>query len=280
LYTKSNIQKRHIYSNLIVALLLIFTTQVNAQQRILVLGWNVESGGNDPETISKQLADYNGYDIIGLYEVMEENAELYAMAAAVGEGSKGSDKPVFQYIVGKTGRSDRMMIIWDAKRFDLVGDPVEITDLQFKSYRAPFYAQFKLKNSEVEFLFMVNHLARGKSDIRQKQAAGLVIWAKNQILPIIAVGDYNFDYDVDDGAGNDAMNIFLEDDTFTWVRPLELYKTSASPGYNGVLDFMFVSNAPDNWQIDSKILAEGLDFIDYASTSDHRPIHGRLLIYP
>ena len=47
-----------------------------AQKRILVLSWNVESGGNDPATITQQLADFEGYDILGLTEVKASNAVL------------------------------------------------------------------------------------------------------------------------------------------------------------------------------------------------------------
>jgi hypothetical protein len=40
---------------------------------------------------------------------------------------------------------------------------------------------------------------RSKADRRQEQASMLNLWASTQTLPIIAVGDYNFDWDVDQG---------------------------------------------------------------------------------
>lgn len=40
----------------------------------------------------------------------------------------------------------------------------------------------------------VNHLARGKPDVRETQADGLREWALVQSLPTIAVGDFRFDF--------------------------------------------------------------------------------------
>ena len=40
----------------------------------------------------------------------------------------------------------------------------------------------------------VNHLARGNAELRQEQAKALRLWAADQELPIIGIGDYNFDF--------------------------------------------------------------------------------------
>lgn len=267
----------------IIAVLAAFLTCAalgisHADKRILVLGWNVESGDNDPVTIAKSLAELEGYDLIGLCEVKKGNASLYARAAAVGEGAKGSNRPNFKHEVSKSGDDDRLVIIWDAKRLTLIGEPQELDNLNDGNHRSPFFAHFKLKDTDTEFLFMVNHLARGDESLRQRQATGLGQWAAQQTLPIIAVGDYNFDYDIDDGIGNQAMKNMLSQDVFEWVQPPELFKTHASLKYNGVLDFVFISHKPNTWKVDSKILTGGFPFPDNSETSDHRPVQGRILI--
>lgn len=41
---------------------------------------------------------------------------------------------------------------------------------------------------------MVNHLYRSNNERRHAQAQGLNEWARSQTLPVIATGDYNFDW--------------------------------------------------------------------------------------
>lgn len=258
-----------------VFLLLSLTLQ--AQTRIAVLGWNVESGGNNPFYIAHQLSVLHGYDLIGLTEVREEFAPLYAQAAAYGEGYGRTD-PDFQYALGATGRSDRMMLIWDARRFELIDGPFEIDALNDGRHRSPLYGHFRLNGTEESFLFMVNHLARGSEEMRQQQAAGLAQWATQQDLPVIAPGDYNFDYSLDTHTGNPAMSLFLQNGVFQWVRPAELTVSNAALNYNSILDFLFVAHVPSHWNVSSKTLTQGFRFPDSDESSDHRPIQGIILI--
>ena len=252
------------------------STALHSQQRILVLGWNVESDDNSPMLIARQLESLEGYDIIGLSEVKEKNAALYAAALSYGEGAYGKQSD-FQYALGATGGADRLMIVWDDTRFEKIGDAVEIDSLNRGRHRAPFYAHFRLRKSAVEFLFMVNHLARADAEFRQRQAKGLAAWSRQQSLPILAVGDYNFDYNIDDGPGNDAFDIFLNS-AFEWIRPEPLVKTSLHPLYSGVLDFFFVANMPANWRTSSEILFRDITKPDDSEFSDHRPVHGLVFI--
>jgi hypothetical protein len=95
---------------------------------------------------------------------------------------------------------------------------------------------------------------------------------------VIAVGDYNFDYDIDDGVGNQAMQNMLEDDVWQWIRPPRLYKTQLSRRYYSVLDFIFIAGKPRTWTVDSRILTEGFPAVDDNRRSDHRPMELRVLI--
>ena len=62
-------------------------------------------------------------------------------------------------------------------------------------HRSPLMAKFRDKQSGVEFLLVLNHLARGNAELRQEQAKALRLWAVDQELSIIGIGDYNFDFD-------------------------------------------------------------------------------------
>ena len=255
------------------------TGEAFTQKRILILSWNVESGDNNSSTIANQLESFEGYDLIGLTEVRLENAEDYTDAASEGEGAQNSSQTDFRHVVSNTGSNDRMMIIWDNKRFELVGQMQELNDLNpTGNHRAPMFVKLKLRGTGENFIFMINHLARGDADVRKQQAAGLKEWAENQNTPIIAVGDYNFDYDIDDGNGNDAMEQMLKDDVWKWIRPVRLYKSQASKRFNSVLDFIFVTNQPSTWQVDSWILSDGKQLKDDSEHSDHRPVECRILI--
>lgn len=54
---------------------------------------------------------------------------------------------------------------------------------------------------------MLKHLARRDAIMRRGQAEGLREWAKTQSLPIIAMGDFNFDYDFHTEKGNEAFSV-------------------------------------------------------------------------
>lgn len=251
-----------------------------AQTRLLVMSWNVESGDNEAATIAQHLEDFEGYDLFGLTEVNQANAVTYADAAKVGEGAKNSTNPNFRHVMSDTGSGDRMVIIWDNKRLEKIGNPQELHDLNDpnRNHRSPFVARFKLRGTNTEFLFMVNHLARGNADLRQRQATGLKTWAEQQTLPVIAVGDYNFDYSIDEGQGNPAMENMLEGDVWKWVRPPRLSQTQFSSRFHSVLDFIFIANKPDAWDVESTILTQGFPPMDNDQRSDHRPVEAHILI--
>lgn len=75
-----------------------------------------------------------------------------------------------------------------------------------------------------------------------------------------------------------AMRQFLEDDVWIWLRPDRLQKTQFSRSYYSVLDFVFVSNVPNKWKIDSKILTDGFPSQDTDQISDHRSVEARILM--
>ena len=239
--------------------------------KLNLLSWNVESEGADPTVIAQQLTSFSNYDVMGLTEVLPAASDSFRKSA--GEN--------FQSITSRSGRNDRMMLIYNPEILELVRK-FEIRKINFQDrYRSPLVGHFRHLGSQQEFIVMVNHLARGKESIRQTQAKQLVEWARNETLPIIALGDYNFDYVFDTEKGNEAFRLFQKDGIWKWVQPVQWVDTNwyddpAAPDgeddYPGsMLDFAFVANGAKDWQTRCEIIVRDGDFPDDEKTSDHRP---------
>lgn len=266
--TLSQILKRSVQITFIALSLTCLTVTA---QTVTVVSWNVESGGSDNQTIRQRMAGFQGVDLWGLSEVAS------ASAAGVFEtGAEDGEAASFDRIVSTTGGGDRLAIIFNANKFRLVRSQ-ELMHINQGNHRAPLVAELQEITTTRNFLFMVNHLARGDAALRRRQATQLAEWVRTQTLPVIAVGDYNFDWDV---LGGDQTHDLGYDNmtnggAWTWVRPPTLIKTQCSPGFNSVLDFIFVNAAAQSWSGTSEIIVEQNDCVASPLTSDHRPLVGR-----
>jgi len=252
---------------LFVLAVAVLASAVSAQQ-LSVVSWNLESGDADPQTLRQFVAETQGVDIWGFSEMEAAWADTLEDASEEGEDAH------FETVLGTTGRGDRLAVVYDEDRFDLLSTE-ELDDLNPGGrVRSPLVVELFDNTTRRKFLFMVNHLYRSNEGARHEQAEGLNIWARGQDLPIIAVGDYNFDWEVEGGdddhdRGYDEMT---KDGIFAWVRPATLVKTQASPRYNSVLDFVFVADKEQEWDAVSEIELMREPFTDDDSTSDHRPV--------
>lgn len=247
-----------------------------------VAGWNMESGESDDSLLKTQIGEKQDIDIWGFSEVRNvDAAQIFEEGAEIGEGAN------FDTILGSTGRADRLAIVYNTERLELLGFE-ELRDRLFERHRAPLVARFRGKVTGLEFKFMVNHLARRDGAAREAQADFLNRWIETEALPVIAVGDYNFDYHVkfgDSGERDEAFDAMIADDRWIWLRPERLVKTQASDNYMTVLDFVFVANPPAGITGSSTILnrstdspASALDFDDSNSKTDHRPVDAVFVI--
>ena len=240
--------------------------------RLGFLSWNVESDGANADVICNQLSELNQsdrYDVIGLTEVKPPDWKKFR--SALGEH--------YRYEFSRSGFSDRMQILFNTNVFEEVRhfDLKKINLLN--RYRAPLVVQLRHLKTGREFLVMLNHLARGKAGIRQQQAELLVQWARDQTLPVIAIGDYNFDYVFETKKGNPAFKKMLKDNVWEWVQPDQMIDTNwydelgdGEDDYPGsMLDFAFVANAAKTWKKTCRVIVRDGDFPDDESTSDHRP---------
>lgn len=241
---------------------------------LTVAGWNVESGGSDPATIAERIEEFEGVALWGLSEVNSE------WAAGQFEQAAGAGEPAtFDALLSVSGGGDRLLLLYDTARFTLL-DFEELHAFNVRgNVRSPLVAHLLDRYSGTEFLFMVNHLYRGDDTGRWWQAEQLNAWASEQTLPVVAVGDYNFDWNIygGDQDHDPGYDLFVADGKWEWVQPDILTTTQCSGwpcGYTSVLDFVFVANAAQAWPAKSEIIVTVGDFPDNELTSDHRPVLG------
>ena len=251
------------------------TKSSSVETQIRILFWNVESEGSDPKVIARQLREMSGYGIYALSEVLPEAAETFREACGTN----------FKMIVTRTGFNDRLQIIYDARQYELVRR-LELHEINVQRHRSPLVAHLRDRGSGREFMVMNNHLARGNADFRTEQAKRLVNWARDQTLPILAVGDYNFDFHYQRKRGNDGFRAMLRDNIYRWIPPVEPVDSNwFDPEPDGVdnfpgslLDFAFVAGPAVKWKTKCRVIVRPGDFPDDQTTSDHRPVE--LLVTP
>ncbi len=261
---------------LATALVLVAGLAISAAQAetLEVVGFNVESGGADIDTLTDQVAEISNnkaVELWGFSEVRSEWAAGLTNAAALGAGAN------FAHVLGTTGGADRLLIVYNSDRLELVVSSELHHINTLGRVRAPLVAHLKDKVTGKEFLVVVNHLYRSNKSARHGQAKQLNDWAEQQLLPVIALGDYNFDWAVvgGDNRHDKGFDNMVEDQVFVWVRSTTLIRTHCSD-HNGVLDFVFVAGDAQQWQGESEILEMAAGYCqNYRGNdqdSDHRPV--------
>ena len=253
--------------------LLLLTSYLTAQD-FEVVSWNIQSDGSKKDTIAKQLTDK---DITG--ETWGSDVELWGFSEVKNVSTAFAIKHAlgkdhYWFILGETGGADKLMAIFNTEKFELL-DYFELHSVNFTgTYRAPLVLHLRHKQSGKDFYFMVNHLARTNANVRRAQVKKLVSWIAEQTIPIIAVGDYNFDYRIDGGYGNQSYKMFMKKGVMQWKHPENMLMTQCAKKYNSILDFIFTRDIAGIRHKKSKIISWQGDCPDDQNTSDHRPIIG------
>jgi len=261
----------------ILALVCVVSAQIALPQTpdLTVASFNVESGDANPATLSDDLRRVAATDIWGFSEV--QNAS-WAQAFDSALTTSGND---YETILGTTGGEDRLLIVFNSSRLERLSHQ-ELSAINIGGTgRAPLVGHFRLRDGGQEFLFVVNHLFRGNANSRRQQATALNTWATAQTLPVIAVGDYNFDWNLPNGETSHDVGFdnLTANGVFEWVSPPVLIKTQCDPGFNSVLDFVFVAGAAKNWRGSSEILFREPTYCpDDNRHSDHRPIRAEFIL--
>lgn len=250
----------------LMMLCFLFTATGIEGQTLKVGAWNLESGDSSTAFLAKRVEDAAGVQIWGLSEV-QGPTDLALMTVAAKKGEAGT----FRSILGTTGGGDRLGIIYNATRFQLIGKD-ELEEINVSgTVRAPLVALFRDTSTNNRFYFMVNHLYRGSAEGRHEQSKLLNMWAADRDEPVITVGDFNYDLNANNWRDHDrGFDILTANNVFKWARPRDLVRTQCS--YNSVLDFVFVSGEARGWSYQSAIDHRPSDCPDDARSSDHRPI--------
>jgi endonuclease/exonuclease/phosphatase family metal-dependent hydrolase len=282
-------------------------TQAARAEEFRVLAWNVESNRpgqpevSDADVIAGQLVELlrapaTRAQVIALSEVEPKTVWTYRRAVADGLGGE------VDFVTSASGGyadADSLMLVVDARRFR-IDDVIElhryqgiranfpVEDENSSEHgsvrgRSPLIARLHDLAAGGDFWVIVNHLARGENDLRTDQARALRRWAADQTEPVVAAGDFNFDYDFKTAKGNPAFDAMMEDETWAWVKPDPLVDSNWSEDRkrtgrgvdsypDSILDFVFVANGAKQWQGESDVIVRPGDFPDDDRTSDHRPL--------
>jgi endonuclease/exonuclease/phosphatase family metal-dependent hydrolase len=291
----------------LAATLSLFTFATAEEFRILA--WNVESNRpgapevSDPAVIGQELKKLlqdpsSRAQIIALSEVDPRTVPAYQEAVAAGLGTE------VDFVSSASGGfqdSDSLLLVVDAARFRIeevlelhryagIAANFNVMDRASADYgairaRSPLFARLHDQASGEAFWLIVVHLARGESELRTDQAKVLRKWAEDHAgEPIIAAGDFNFDYDFKTGRGNSGFDAMLEGGVWQWLKPDPLIDSNwtddrDNPGHDrypdSILDFVFVAHRAREWHGQSDVIVRDGDFPDTDKTSDHRPILGR-----
>lgn len=233
------------------------------------VGYNVESGGADPYAMADEVvAAIAGETLFGFAEVEDDRAAA-ALVDAADDG--GQD---FRYVLGTTGYEDRLVLAWDDATWALESSE-ELDDINVGgTARAPLVGRMRHRATGTPLVFVVNHLWRTDTAARHEQAELLNDWGDEQTSPVLMVGDFNFDWDVESGEHDEGYDSLTAGGTFEWVRPAELIRTQCSGYYDSVLDFSFVGGDARAWTGSAEVLRSDPDYCraDPYVYADHRPV--------
>ena len=192
----------------------------------------------------------------------------------------------YRHIVGDSGDNIRVAMIFSSNKLELVNSG----ELDFVSTtggsRKPLAAKFKTKGDGTEFWVVAVHLTRGQTrndgsgsgDIRNDaQSEELRAWIENQNEPVIAMGDFNYDFNFTNNRRRIGFTTFTEDNGPNWAKPDVDVDTNWSGETsddfpNSILDFIFLSRSASDWKSRSLIYRRAGDFPDTWRTADHRPV--------
>ena len=241
-----------------------------------MVSFNVNSGDRtDPRMVAEDIARIEASDLWGLQEVDGPDS-LAILVAAIG--------PRYHSILGKSGKyngvpDDNLAIVFNPDILELV-DAGELQEVD--GSRKPLVARFVLRPSGQKFLFVVNHFQHNRIREREQQARQLNAWARSQVLPVVAMGHYNFNWHLGRREGTPAFQLMIQDEVFKWVVPACLERGNCPPTgsqcdqeRNRMQAFIFVTGPAKHWNVASDLLfIDDPDFCRRAARghSGHRPI--------
>ncbi|MBN2050529.1 MAG: hypothetical protein JW760_08810, partial [Spirochaetales bacterium] len=205
-----------------------------AEEPLRLLSWNVESGGALSRVIAEQLTAFQQAHLVTLVEVDDADRDLYTKALG--------DQRIS--VLSRSGAryNDHILVIFDPRRLELLSTEelheyrgtVITPSVDRGGKRSPLILRFRDLLTGVEFFYVSVHLERTNEAQRKLQSLVLREWILDQGTPVLAVGDFNFDYSFgEQPGGNDSFLIFTYDPRIDWIEPEVFVDTNYSER-NGV----------------------------------------------
>ena len=248
-------------------------------ETLSIFSWNVQSPGQyggsaDPEVVAQHLQEFRGYDIYGFCEVLDQT-----WANGFRDALQESERDEFALVPGTTGwGGDKLLILYRERTLEQMAEPEELMDMREGGGRAPLVVTLSLRPEGTTFRFMMNHLHSNSYEKRRSQTQKLNQWVREEELPVIAAGDYNFFGVSTTGSplSDEGFRLLTEEDRFGWVRPEQLVRTQFDPHYDAdwILDFVFIAGEAKSWDASSEILLADRprEYFLTPLMTDHRPV--------
>lgn len=234
---------------------------------ISAIGYNIE-GGYLPDANPKTVANFMGKagqaDIWGLSEV------TVSWIPQLIDGAGGRHYKAIS-TEGAIETTDALAILYDTNKLELIESKELLHIKRHQHSRAPLVATFQEIATGKRFEFMVNHLERKREHDRNEQAKLLNTYGRETNIPIVAMGDYNFDWSLKNHTHNQGYTELTKAGVFTWEKPQNMIMTSCARSYNSILDFALYTNGIK--PIKSNVLLAARHYCyDDKSKPDHRPV--------
>jgi hypothetical protein len=254
---------------------------ISVESTLRIVSWNVASHENDSPTLARQLGKLGqraNCQIVALQQVAPADLAMFGKAL-----------PGFAAINGKSGGSSRLQILYDPGRIEQIRLPesgsfegVRVGDVKGET---PLRALFRDKASGVAFWLINVHLASANAAIRNKQAAELREWARSATLPIVAIGNFDFNHDFHQGNGGSGLDSLLLDSPWKRVLPESRADRGRAADGIGVLtgeaglltEFALVGNSARQWQSSAAFISGDGAFPEIEITAAHLPVSVKLL---
>lgn len=248
------------------------TSQPGQSKNYSILYWNIEFSDIDPVSVSNQLIGLGRYDLVALSGTTK--SMVYEQAMARNWPNR------FGFIHGMTKKNDSSVVFYDKKRFNLVeSSEVAAVASVNESQHAPFCVRLNEYLGAQDLAVVMNTIASGDMDFQENQAAALREWARGQSMPLIALGQCDFDYERQAQRGNACFHAFIRDGVWEWVKPVELSVAKGhgkKKGIEGYFDigqeFSFVGGAARDWSAEFRPAVRWRDFSGDKKTGEHRPV--------
>lgn len=261
---------------LCLALSLILLACPAFGEELTLVAFNVESGGADPDVIADQLTMLTDTMHAGVEVFVLSEVQQFSWGTIFDQELEDHTGREHGFWLSNSGGGDRLLVLFDKTRLKMI-EQVELDHINIGGgVRSPLAVTFESRATGERFQVVANHFYRSRSDRRRQQARLLNEWVRDDTtLPVVTAGDFNFDWDVQNGDQDhdEAYDNLTQDDRWLWVRPTTLVATNCSNVFDSVLDFVFTGNAAQNWTATSEILFPEDDYCpDSNDTSDHRPV--------